>query len=454
MHEDRNYQNSVTVEDRILETIRQKLGDAITVPFPTMVRRDAEPSLLRGKAQAVIGMRRAGKTYFLQQCLADRYARGIERERLIYFNFEDERLGSLQAEELGAIIEEYYRQYPKFRQQAQVTWCFDEIQMVLGWERFVRRVLDTENVEIFLSGSSARMLSREVATSMRGRAMETVITPFSFHEFLRSRDVIDAGDKRLLSGAERSALRAHFDSYLETGGFPEAGAFGSIRERVVLLQGYVDTVLFRDVAERHQISNLPALRSFVRQLLRNPATLLSVSKVHADFRSRGITVSKASLLEFLDHLEDAFLIFTLSLADRSERRRQVNPRKLYLCDHGLAQAFSPVTGLDRGRLIENIVACELARGSRELAYVKTSSGFEVDFLMTDFEGRRRLVQVAADISSPKTFDREIRALIEGGKEFPDAELILVTETDAPRGITIPETVRIVPVWRFLLAYDV
>jgi predicted AAA+ superfamily ATPase len=438
------------MEDRKLQTVRQKLGDALTAPFPEMVRREAQPALLRGKAQAVIGMRRAGKTYFLLQCLADRLASGIERERLIYFNFEDERLGSLNAEDLGSIIEEYYRQYPRFRQQSQVTWCFDEIQLIPDWERFARRVLDTENVEMFLSGSSARMLSREVATSMRGRAMEVVITPFSFREFLLGRNAVAGVSESLFSSAERSALRAHFDSYLETGGFPEAGALANARDRVLLLQGYVDTVLFRDVAERHQVSNLPALRAFVRQLLRNPATLLSVSKVYADFRSRGIAVSKESLLEFLDHLEDAFLIFTVALSDRSERRRQVNPRKLYLSDHGLAQAFSPITGLDRGRLIENIVACELLRSSRELAYVKTTSGFEVDFLATDFEGHRRLVQVATDISSPATCEREIRALIEAGKEFPDAARVLVCENEAPLGMAIPETVKIVPIWRFLL----
>ncbi len=240
------------MDNQVLQTIRQKLGDAIKTPFPEMVRRDAAPTPLRGKAQAVIGMRRAGKTYFLLQCLADRLARGIERERLVYFNFEDERLGGLRAEELGTMIEEYYRQFPQFRHQAEVTWCLDEIQIVPGWERFVRRVLDTEKVEIFLSGSSARMLSREVATSMRGRAMETVITPFSFREFLRGRNWPEGAPHRLPSGAERSALRAHFDAYLEIGGFPEAGAYAAARDRVGLLQGYVDTVLFRDVAERHQ----------------------------------------------------------------------------------------------------------------------------------------------------------------------------------------------------------
>ena len=438
------------MDDQVLSAIRQKLGDALKMPFPKMVQREASPALLRGKAHAVIGMRRAGKTFFLYQCLADRLARGIERERLVYFNFEDERLSALAVEDLGTIIEEYYRQLPQFRQKVEVTWCLDEIQIVSGWERFVRRVLDSERVEIFLSGSSARMLSREVATSMRGRAMETVITPFSFREFLRGRSWPESAPLRLPSSAERSELRAHFDAYLDVGGFPEAGAFPSVRDRVGLLQGYVDTVLFRDVAERHHVSNLPALRAFVRQLLRNPATLLSVSKIYSDFSSRGISVSKETLLAFLAYLEDAFLVFTLPLASRSERRRQVNPRKLYLADHSLAQAFSPAPGLDRGRLIENVIACELSRASRDLAYVRTASGLEVDFLATDFQGHRQLIQVAANISSPETFEREVRALTEARQEFPDAATLLVAETEPPREVRAPEGIRIVPAWQWLL----
>lgn len=212
----------------------------------------------------------------------------------------------------------------------------------------------------------------------------------------------------------------------------------------------MDTVLFRDVAERHGISNLPALRAFVRQLLRNPATLLSVSKIHADFGSRGIAVSKETLLAFLAHLEDAFLVFTLPLASRSERRRQVNPRKLYLADHGLAQAFSPAAGVDRGRLIENLVACQLARVSRDLAYAKTATGLEVDFVATDFAGGCRLIQVAADISAPATFEREIRALSEARQEFPDAAALLLSETDPPLGTRVPKDIEILPVWQWLL----
>jgi len=437
------------MEDHILAVIQQKLGDGTKMAFPKMVRRDVSCPSLRGKAQAIIGMRRAGKTYFLYQCLADRLARGIQREQLVYFNFEDERLGTLRAEKLGVIIEEYYRRAPYFRHQVEVTWCLDEIQIIPGWERFVRRILDSEKVEILLSGSSARMLSREVATSMRGRAMERVITPYSFREFLRGRGWPEGASQGLVGSAERSMLRAHFDNYVEMGGFPEVGAYESIRDRVDLLQGYVDTVLFRDVAERHKVSNLPALRAFVRQLLRNPATLISISKIYADFVSRGIAVSKETLLAFLSHLEDAFLFFTLPMAGRSERQRQVNPRKLYLADHGLAQAFSSTSGLDRGRLIENIIACELSRSSRDLSYVKTMSGLEVDFIASDFEGHLQLIQVAADISNPSTLERELRALIEAKQDFPEATALLLTETEPMYGLRAPEGISIVPVWLWL-----
>lgn len=435
------------MENRINEVIREKLADSLAMDFPAMTRREAVLPGISGKAHAVIGMRRAGKTWFLQQCLTDRLAAGMPRETLVYFNFEDERLGALQKENLGSIIEEYYRRFPEFRRNRTVTFCFDEIQLVPGWEQFVRRVMDSEKAEILLSGSSARMLSREVATSMRGRAMETVITPFSFREFLGHRGIALPGG--LVGARQRSGLVSAFDAYLATGGFPEAASVPRDRDRVRLLQGYVDAVLFRDVAERHRVGNLVALRAFVRQLLRNPATPMSVSRISADFHSRGIPASKETLLGFLDHLVDAFLVFTVPVFSRSERRRQVNPRKLYLADHALAAAFSPASGLDQGHLLENIVACELSRESRDLAYYRTRDGFEVDFLATSHDGNEHLVQVCADLSSPATRDREVRALDSAHKERPAASRTLLTMGDPPPSADLPPGLRVVPVWRWL-----
>jgi predicted AAA+ superfamily ATPase len=438
------------MRDQIRESVKEKLGDAVACAFPVFTPREADTAVVPGKARAVIGMRRSGKTTFLYQCLAERLAEGIARERLVYFNFEDERLDGLEAADLGILLDEYYRSFPSLRKEHRVTWCLDEIQIIPGWEKFVRRMIDGENVEILLSGSSARMLSREVATTMRGRALETIITPFSFREFAVSWGLKIPAPDRLMGAASQSGWTACFDQYVESGGFPEAGQPSMKPHRTQLLQGYVDTVLFRDVAERHGVVNLQALRAFVRKLLRQPASFLSITKLHADFRSRGISIAKETLLTLLAHLEDAFLVFTIPIATRSERRRQVNPRKLYVADHSLSAAFNPKTGADRGHHLENIVACELLRRSKDLAYVKTQQGQEVDFLATSEDGTEQLIQVASNIDAIPTFERELRALMGAAVEHPRAEKLLLSETPPPRNVTLPPGVQWLPAWRWLL----
>ena len=165
----------------------EKLNETAEVlPSPSWTRRDVRLPEVPGKTHAVVGMRRSGKTTYLKQ-LAEMRRKESGPERVVYINFDDDRLGELQLEQLGFLLEEFFRRYPRIRGQEQVYWFLDEIQMVSGWERFVRRVMDTEMVSMVVSGSSAKMLSREVHTSLRGRGMETVISPFSFREFLRCR---------------------------------------------------------------------------------------------------------------------------------------------------------------------------------------------------------------------------------------------------------------------------
>ncbi|AWI10269.1 ATP-binding protein [Ereboglobus luteus] len=441
------------MEDQLSAVVREKLADAVEMEFPPGMRREQVLPGVPGKAHAITGMRRAGKTFYLFQCLQDALARGADRERLVYFNFEDERLEGMTAARLSQIVEAYYQRFPEFRRKAEVLFCFDEIQIVPGWERFVRRLMDSEKVRVCLSGSSAKMLSREVATSMRGRAMETVITPFSFREFATARGVAVPAQDAVPAARARSLLQKTLDDYLRIGGFPEALHVSSEQDRVNLLQGYVDSVLFRDVAERHAVGNLVALRAFVRQLLRNPAKEFSVSKIAADFASRGIAVSKETLLAFLDYFEDAFLVAPISIFSRSERRRQVNPRKLYLADHSLAAAFSPSAGIDRGRLLENVVACELARKTRDLAYVRTSGGLEVDFIATAFDGSRHLIQVASDVSSRQTWAREVKALLEAKEETRDATTWLLCEVMPPADFEMPEKVNVMPLCQWLCGRD-
>jgi predicted AAA+ superfamily ATPase len=212
---------------------------------------------------------------------------------------------------------------------------------------------------------------------------------------------------------------------------------------------YFRGVLFRDVAERHGITNLVALRACVRQLVRQSARTFSVSKMHADFRSRGIGVSKESLLAFLDQLEDAFLLFTVPVATASERRRQVNPRKLYLADHGLSVAQQARPGADREHHLENLVACELQRRGAELAYVKTESGREVDFLATARDGSQQLAQVV-DVQDAATRARELEALKDAAAEHPQAKQLLLVGGEILRDAGIPPEVEVHAIWRWLL----
>lgn len=191
-------------QDGLRAVIRQKLVDSIARPLPALTQRDTWLPAVSNKAIAVIGMRRAGKTSLLWQIMAKRLRDGLPREALVYFSFEDERLSQMTAQDLQLVLEEYFKLYPERRDRDKTVFLLDEIQLISGWESFVRRILDTETIELYLSGSSAKLLSREIATSMRGRALEAIVTPFSFREMLRHHDALPQQPPR--NGRKRSAL--------------------------------------------------------------------------------------------------------------------------------------------------------------------------------------------------------------------------------------------------------
>lgn len=426
------------------EIIREKMADSLSSNLPSLTRRDADVPAIRNKAHAVIGMRRTGKSCFLHQCMSDRLKAGTPRDALLYFSFEDERLEGMQAAQLHWVLEEYFQRFPQYRDQRQVAFFFDEIQVVPGWETFVRRILDSEKAEVFVSGSSAKLLSREVATALRGRGTETVIFPFSFREFLRHHGVDTPQDTKLVPKAQRSHIEKRFRDYLTVGGFPEAQGLAP-RDALVLLQGYVDIVVFRDVIERHQVTNVIALRRLVRQLLAAPTGEFSINRIYNDMRSQGIAVAKDSLHEMLSHLEDAFLVQTLPMATSSERQRQVNPRKVYPIDPGLIPAFDRSGKANIGQALETFVFLELKRRAHEVAYFRTPSGFEIDFLATSPGGRRELFQVAAGLSDPATRARELRAIADARTKVHRLPTTLLTmasadiasvEDEAPRRVKV------------------
>jgi hypothetical protein len=426
------------------DVIRQKIADAADFRLPVITSRDVYLPVIPRRAHAIIGMRRAGKTCFLHQCMRERLAAGTPKEALIYFSFEDERLVELTGAGLGWILEEYFSRYPRFRDKQRVTFFFDEIQVVPGWETFVRRILDSETIEVFVSGSSARMLSREVATSLRGRATETIIFPFSFGEYLRHRGVERPADPAFVDKKQRSHMEKLFRAYLGEGGFPEAQGLPA-RDRVPLLQSYVDAVIFRDILERHGVTNLTVLRRMTRQLLGAPTGQFSVHRFRNDLKSQGVAASKDLLHALLAHLEDAFLVRMVPMATTSERQRQSNPRKVYPVDSGLIGAFDRSGKNNLGTALETAVEIELERRGSERGYVRTKDGFEVDFLATPPGGKPQLIQVCTDIGDAAVRDREYRALESARAEHRRIPALLLTvsstdammvRADAPKGIEI------------------
>ncbi len=417
--------------------------------MPPLTRRDARVPRIPKKAFAVVGVRRAGKTSFLWQRLADALAAGRARESLILVGLEDDRLAGMGVADLDWMLEEYFRRHPDMRGAGLLTLCLDEVQVVPGWERFARRVLDTERVELWLSGSSAKLLSREVATSLRGRGIDVLVHPFSFREALRHASVEPTGRWETLSSAEHSALERRLREYLVAGGFPEAQALDP-RDRAQLLSGYVDVVVMRDVIERHAVSNPIALRWMQRQLLGSPAGAFSVQKFFQSLKSDGIAVGKDTLYEYLAHLEDAFLVRTVPVASRSVKRRAVNPRRAYPVDPGLIPLFATSPEPDIGRAVETVVLLELERRGFDVSYVRTKEGWEVDFLGREPGGKSVLLQVSADVSDAATFEREVRALTAAVREQRGARRLLLTlDPQPPRG-NLPSGITWMPLSRWLL----
>ncbi|MBI5490678.1 MAG: ATP-binding protein [Deltaproteobacteria bacterium] len=428
----------------VIETlVADSLAEPLVEPTPRRVRLPALP----GKADVVVGMRRSGKTWLLFDQMRRLLAEGLDRSRMLYLNFEDERLLPMTAGDLALVPEAYFRRHPENHDRP--CWFFlDEIQNVAGWERFVRRMLDQRRHRFVLTGSSATLFSGEIATSMRGRSLTTELLPFGFDEWLRHHGLA-IPERWPPPAGQRARLERAFLDYLDVGGFPEVqGVEAALRRRI--LQDYVHAVLLRDVAERHRIVNVAILRALARQLLAGPAAAYTVNRLFHALKSQGLRVSKDAVYEHVRQIEDAYLFCSMEVDDESERVRQSRPRKCEVIDPGLARAVSWRAAQDRGHLLENVVYLELRRRGAEPRYVVTRAGHEVDFLARWPDGSRELVQVCESLARPDTRERELRALEEAFAEGRAGRAVVVTLHEEETVRVKRRSVRVVPAWRWML----
>jgi hypothetical protein len=293
------------------------------------------------------------------------------------------------------------------------------------------------------------MLSREIATQMRGRALSWEIFPFSFAELLDSEGL---AHEEPLSTRRRLMVQKAFDAYWERGGFPEVLAVDR-RLRVKIHQEYLQAILFRDLVERHDVSHPNAVRDLAHRLLENTASMYSVNSLTGYLKSLGHKAPKSAVSDYVSWFEDAFFLFTTTVFDASAARRKTNPKKIYCVDHAFVTSVVPRILVNSGHLLENLVFTALRRVTPDIHYFKTGNGGEVDFVATIPGGSRVLVQVCESLAAPRTRKREVAALSAAMTELGLQEGSIVTRAEEGEIETDAGTIRVVPAWRYLLELE-
>lgn len=367
---------------------------------------DVEQAASLPHAVIISGLRRAGKSTLLAQM-----ARKLGEAQFYYLNFEDDRFLGFQAEDANTVYQTLVTLFGERK-----IFIVDEIQNIPGWEHFVRRFMDM-GFKFYISGSNASLLSRELGSRLTGRYVPIELFPFSFAEFLRFRDYA-LPDIARMTTTDKGLLCRYLDEYLRLGGIPEPLKYPDLP----LLRILYDDVVYRDIAVRYGIDEVGALKELAYYLVSNPASLVSYNKLKQQLHLGSVNTVK----NYIEYLENSWLVFTVNVYDYSVKRQQIAPKKVYCIDTGLANnvgfTFSPNTG----KLLENLVFLAFRRNTSEIYYYITPSGFEVDFYLPE---THQLFQVAQNIEHPATREREIRALSDALRALNLTHGIILTDAN-------------------------
>jgi len=419
------------------DNIKYVIRQSVERKLPQSVSREIDLPVGTGKVVGLAGVRRAGKTFLFFHAMKLLLEKGVSHEQMLYLNFEDDRLQPIVEGDLDLVLRSFRELYPNSLQE-KVYLFLDEVQSAPGWELWARRLHDTENIEIFVTGSSSQLLARDLSTALRGRSITLEVFPLSFREFLafRSIPVVEA------DADNESRLRAALVEYLEWGGFPEI-VLADETLRPLILEEYTSLMLYRDIVERYGVRNEKLMRELLRHVFRNTASLLNVSKLHRDLASQGYQVSKNTLFEYLGYLEDAFLVFLLPIQEVSIRKQAHNPKKLHVIDTGLVSAFKTHPMRDMGHRLETTLFLHWRRRCKGLFYFADS--VEID--LCDGEGREFL-NSCWDLANPETMERESRAMNFGANRWPAAKGQLVYHEYNPQ--VMSSISNSIPAWKVLL----
>ena len=418
------------------EKVRKYIEDWYNKKLPELIERELGLELVKGKAICIVGPRRAGKTYFFFQLI-----KNISSNSL-YLDFEDIALFDVKYDEILDIINLYHEVTGK-----ELNNVFlDEIQNIKNWESAVRTLLDRTNLNIFVTGSSSKLLSREIATQLRGRSLSYLLLPFSFREFLKAKGF---KLREVLTDKDRAIIKNLLKEYLDYGGFPEV-VLSESKEKI--LREYYNAILFRDFVERFNLKSISVAKFLFEFITQNIANEISINKIINYFKTQEISFGKNTIYDYVDKLQDTLIFFFIERYTKSVYKRKSFPKKIYIADLGLNKIirFSE----DFGKRMENVVYLELLRKTnynpvQEIFYFRDRKR-EVDFLIKEGHEIKQLINVTYASTKNEIAEREINSLIEISELLNCKNLLLIT-WDYENEIKIDnKKITAIPLWKWLL----
>lgn len=415
------------------------------LPF-NVIERDLQLPIDSRQIVTVSGVRRCGKSSMMKIVANTLMANGVEPERILWINFDDERLYGMKADELDEVIQAYREIFPDIP-IADTYIFFDEIQAIKGWELFVLRLYKSYCKNIYVSGSNAKMLSSQIATALRGWPLEYQAFPLSFSEYMRFKG-IEASN---FTEEGRARLVACCKEYIHSSAFPEVVLMNEKSLRIRKVQSYFNTMLFRDLIEHYSLSSPETVRYFLKRLMANLSKPTSINAIFNDIKSQGKKLDKNRLYELADMACDTFMFFKINRWSESIIKENIRLPKYYFIDNGMHNAVIMPQSDDDGKLLENAVFLHLRRfldPMKKITYF--NEDVECDFVIQQDEHIEKLIQVCWTLTNSDTLQRELRGLQIASEVTGCRDCTIITFDESDEILNDDLVIKVIPVWKWLL----
>jgi predicted AAA+ superfamily ATPase len=413
--------------------------------IPEVFPRETSINLDHDLITTVTGARRVGKTYLCFQKIRSLLKEGVQRNNVLYINFEDEKLLGADAEDLDMLLDAFY-ELSDVNEKQNIYIFLDELQNVQNWDVWVRRIYDmNKNLKIVLTGSSSKMLSGEISTKLRGRIFNIEVFPLSFREFLEWKE-IPYDVRKISHSKKRFKVKRAFNSYLFGGGYPSV-RINENAPKETILQGYFQSMIFKDVVERYGIKDVKKLQILAKLLFESTSREISYSRLANRMKSLGFSISKNTVIEFISHFEDAYLFFQNLKYDYSLTKQLGSIKKIYCIDNGLLNAVSFKFSDDKEKLAENSVFIELKRRKADVFYHRKK--YECDFLTREKDEVIEAIQVTTELNE-ENYKREVEGLMEAMNSHGLKEGTIITTDTEKEETTENMKIRFIPLWKWML----